>query len=422
METAAAAGRIDHNASDSESASLPEVGSVRDKIGRFTDNSYAMMSGNSPDKGPRHGTLPPSRKTSHDPAGDMSQKPPIPRKPILLASTKPPDHTEPPFTKRTPSPSSPQKRPSFIKELVESHGGVQSPKTDHYSDNQPAPLSDNSRPRLPPRTGTYSSERSSSPLRAVSLQESPSHIAFKPELPPRQNTAPIFRTPTENQGILLVDNESPNRLLNESESSLLDEPSVMVEQPPNVVRTSSSASGRGTPARKVPPPPPRQRRAGPRPVSELEQTGRTTSYATPESARQTPRRPTNEDGPKNRISQKNEINRNEQIRYEAVWAANKGILIPGPNEAFGNMYPAGASEMILNLVVRDIWSRSCLPNDVLQRVWDLVDRQNVRLLTKDEFMVGMWLIDRKLEGRQLPVEVPDPVWNSMKHTPPVDLL
>lgn len=122
------------------------------------------------------------------------------------------------------------------------------------------------------------------------------------------------------------------------------------------------------------------------------------------------------------MSSKNKISENEQKRYEAVWAANKGLLIPGPNEPFSDMYPPGASEMVLNLVVRDIWSRSCLSNDILQQIWDLVDRQNVRLLTRDEFVVGMWLIDRKLEGKRLPVSVPDSVWNSTRRSPPVDLL
>lgn len=122
------------------------------------------------------------------------------------------------------------------------------------------------------------------------------------------------------------------------------------------------------------------------------------------------------------MSSKNKISENEQKRYEAVWAANKGLLIPGPSEPFSDIYPPGASEMVLNLVVRDIWSRSCLSNDILQQIWDLVDRQNVRLLTRDEFVVGMWLIDRKLEGNRLPVSVPDSVWNSTRRSPPVDLL
>lgn len=78
--------------------------------------------------------------------------------------------------------------------------------------------------------------------------------------------------------------------------------------------------------------------------------------------------------------------------------------------------------MVLNLVVRDIWLRSCLPSDVLQRIWDLVDRQNVRLLTREEFVVGMWLIDRVLEGRRLPEEVPGSVWGSLRSSSKVELL
>lgn len=77
------------------------------------------------------------------------------------------------------------------------------------------------------------------------------------------------------------------------------------------------------------------------------------------------------------------------------------------------MYPPDASEMVLNLVVRDIWSRSRLPNEVLQQIWDLVDRQGVRVLSREEFVVGMWLIDLKLGGRELPGQVPRSVWDSV---------
>lgn len=77
--------------------------------------------------------------------------------------------------------------------------------------------------------------------------------------------------------------------------------------------------------------------------------------------------------------------------------------------------------MVLNLVVREIWSRSRLPAAVLEQVWDLVDQQQIGLLTKEEFVVGMWLIDQKLKGRKLPVKVPDSVWDSVRYVTGIKL-
>jgi hypothetical protein len=114
-----------------------------------------------------------------------------------------------------------------------------------------------------------------------------------------------------------------------------------------------------------------------------------------------------------------EVTEKERKRYEGVWASNKGLLIPpgrgnarSPNGA--EKWPP-PSEMVLNLVVREIWSRSRLPAAVLEQVWDLVDHQQIGLLTKEEFVVGMWLIDQQLKGHKLPVKVPDSVWDSVRY-------
>ena len=68
---------------------------------------------------------------------------------------------------------------------------------------------------------------------------------------------------------------------------------------------------------------------------------------------------------------------------------------------------------VLNLVVRDIWLRSRLPAQALEEVWSLVDRRGVGRLTKEEFVVGLWLIDQRLKGRKLPPRVGDSVWASV---------
>jgi hypothetical protein len=69
---------------------------------------------------------------------------------------------------------------------------------------------------------------------------------------------------------------------------------------------------------------------------------------------------------------------------------------------------------VLNLVVKEIWMRSRLPDHVLEEVWDLVDGRGVGRLCKEEFVVGMWLIDQRLKGRKLPFKVSDSVWMSVR--------
>lgn len=107
----------------------------------------------------------------------------------------------------------------------------------------------------------------------------------------------------------------------------------------------------------------------------------------------------------------------ERKRYEGVWAANRGALLT-------HQYPSGrssgggadVSNSVLNLIVRDIWSRSHLPSSILEEIWNLVtsDNNEAETLGKEEFVVGMWLVDQALKGRKLPVKVSDSVWFSAR--------
>ncbi|KAL8832437.1 MAG: hypothetical protein Q9191_000257 [Dirinaria sp. TL-2023a] len=99
------------------------------------------------------------------------------------------------------------------------------------------------------------------------------------------------------------------------------------------------------------------------------------------------------------------VSERERKRYEGVWAANKNIFLP--------IYDR-PSDTVCNVVVRDIWQRSRLPDDVLEEVWELVDTRSVGALAKEEFVVGMWLIDQRLKGRKLPVKVSESVWESVR--------
>ena len=97
----------------------------------------------------------------------------------------------------------------------------------------------------------------------------------------------------------------------------------------------------------------------------------------------------------------------ERKRYEGVWAANKDLLHP-PKDA------AVPANTVLGIIARDIWRRSRLTDDVLEEIWNLVDLNRQGALGKEEFVVGMWLIDQRLKGRKLPVRISESVWGSVR--------
>lgn len=107
------------------------------------------------------------------------------------------------------------------------------------------------------------------------------------------------------------------------------------------------------------------------------------------------------------------ITERERKRYEGVWAANRGLFI-APSQSTASLSNAG--DDVLNLVVREIWSRSRLPASTLAEIWDLVDRKGEGQLDREEFVVGMWLVDQSLKGRKVPNTVQDSVWASVRLT------
>lgn len=99
---------------------------------------------------------------------------------------------------------------------------------------------------------------------------------------------------------------------------------------------------------------------------------------------------------------RDEVTMRERKRYEAVWASNKNLYtLPGQGEA------------VCSLVVKDVWSRCKLGIDVLEEVYALADRGKGGVLGKEEFVVGLWLIDQRLKGRKLPIRVSESVWGSV---------
>ncbi|KAL1388149.1 hypothetical protein HDK64DRAFT_272972 [Phyllosticta capitalensis] len=97
------------------------------------------------------------------------------------------------------------------------------------------------------------------------------------------------------------------------------------------------------------------------------------------------------------------VTERERKRYDGVWAANRGEFLPREY-----------SEFVHGYVVKDIWSRSRLPPHVLEVIWDLVDHSCVGMLSREEFVVGMWVIDQALKGRKVPVKIQESVWESVR--------
>mgnify|MGYP003365102427 FL=1 len=69
--------------------------------------------------------------------------------------------------------------------------------------------------------------------------------------------------------------------------------------------------------------------------------------------------------------------------------------------------------LILNLVAKDIWQRSNLPEYLLRQIYSLVDTRGDGTLDRRSFIIGMWLVDQCLYGKKLPSELSSPIWNSV---------
>lgn len=109
----------------------------------------------------------------------------------------------------------------------------------------------------------------------------------------------------------------------------------------------------------------------------------------------------------------------ERKRYEGVFAANRGLLLRHPNKKISPsrlIDPNSESNQVVNIIVRDIWDRSRLPSQILEQIYDLVAPEEPMYLNREQFVVGLWLIDQKLKGRKLPVRVTESVWASVRHS------
>ncbi|KKK23588.1 hypothetical protein ARAM_001320 [Aspergillus rambellii] len=469
---------------------LPEPGSIKDKIAKFSSNSSSQTDIQA--KSLQHvaaqlavrNTPTPSAKAAsvgvqkaqiqqngeHE---DQNLPSPIPVRgtiatrslvgrflddaeetslPKFIASPVPTTSPRPAVSKPRPNPPAPRK-PALI-----------SSSTTH-STSSLAPTSQ----RLDKLKRDQELSSSQSSLRSKASSSTLSE-GRPPALPPRRADSTMSTRDTRDHRYLLGDNRSPVRPSSSSAASLYSQSQnyssssmpdnltdVSREGRSDAVVASSRASARALQAKRSPPPPPPSRRRRSRSLLQLQRQSKKDrpSNPSPGNLRQTLRAEAKSDDEgghhrrhlhhphtKNIIHKhphkhhegdrkrwRIEITEKERKRYEGVWAANKGLLIP-PNQIFKqgsqgerppDMYPVNALEMVVNLVVQDIWSRSRLPDHTLEQVWDLVDGQKIGLLAKEEFVVGMWLIDQQLKGHKLPAVVPDSVWGSVRRVPGISL-
>ncbi|CAG8801837.1 17706_t:CDS:2, partial [Dentiscutata erythropus] len=103
-----------------------------------------------------------------------------------------------------------------------------------------------------------------------------------------------------------------------------------------------------------------------------------------------PRRPMQHNNPFKERNLSQGIKPDARARYEIVFEANKD----------DDGYIDGA-------VVKEIYVRSRLDNQTLCKIWELLDTDEDGRLSKNEFSVGMFLIDERLRGNPVPDELPE---------------
>ncbi|CAG7938796.1 unnamed protein product [Penicillium salamii] len=414
----------------------PEVGSVRDKIGRLTQPVSPSASTLNVRGRPSAASLASTSEiaarlaASRSPGRDTTTPSSAAKLGAIRSASRAPERDVP-----SPTPArSVRGRSSLDRMLLD----------DELDSDRDLPIPRRS-PSQQSRTTEYHDSRGSSPHPSLSSRHSSQPDETAPRLPPR---LPPSRGSIRSHGVPTTPlrPSTPSAMSISAQShatsapSIMDEPGMNEEALSNAIVASSLASARASPSIKVPPPlPPQRRRARsilhlahspksdlsrtPSPPKGMPQTLR--SAPKPDSDHRKHRNPLNKHPHKHhegdRKHWRREVTEKERKRYEGVWASNKGLLIPTDNTLDGSNTGRQSAEMVLNLVVREIWSRSRLPSAMLEQVWDLVDHQNIGLLLREEFVVGMWLIDQQLKGHKLPVKVPDSVWDSVRHVAGIKL-
>ncbi|KAI2789814.1 Increased rDNA silencing protein 4 [Penicillium oxalicum] len=439
--------RYAHRRTEMESDQGPEVGSVKDKIGLFTRNNTLSP------------PLTPTRSSSPSP-GQIAARLAVERSPSRAQEATVAMATARTITTRTASRMSaraPEERQELRAptsrrpraNLQDSSAGTINRAEVVYTDIESEAEPPQRGSSLPPRVASVRISTASPRPPERSRKPPSSQDGGKLQLPPR--TAPsISTTRTPNSaGIPSIRSSTPSvtsasGLSQTSSSTTVNELGGMDEEAlSNAIVASSLASARASPTTKLaPPPPPSRRRARSRSILQFASSSQSEPSRSLSPTKGMPMtlrgRPKDEEAESHRRYKinllhkhphkhhegdrkrwKREVTEKERKRYEGVWASNRGLFVSADRELGRhrfNGYAPGPipADMVLNLVAREIWSRSRLPPATLAQVWDLVDSQQIGLLTKEEFVVGMWLIDQLLRGHKLPVKVPDTIWDSVR--------
>lgn len=269
----------------------------------------------------------------------------------------------------------------------------------------------------------------------IPIPPKPRHAKEQPPSDDDASSEDSFVSATEYRPSFRAELHNQNNRRLASSSSPSTPSNAAIDSLANAIVASSLASSRAaSPSRTTqslaPPPPPRRNQHHLFHHSREPDISRTPSPGKPSVLRTTMRKPRDESedegdkrrGKKSHLMKKHPnkhhegdrkrwrdvVTERERKRYEAVWASNRGLYTSA------NANKGGEGENGVNsLVVRDIFSRSRLHNDVLEEVYELVDRGRNGTLRKEEFVVGLWLIDQRLKGRKLPIRVQDSVWRSV---------
>ncbi|KAL9640821.1 MAG: hypothetical protein Q9164_000056 [Protoblastenia rupestris] len=348
-----------------------------------------------------------------------------------------PSPQQPPFTKSWPSHTGVIVVPARLADTSPkiATGSRQNPSKPPPQGSQPnldGPTDGNGRlPTVHDTTGGLNLskldvERVSTPL-TEAHSEIPSYSTresdhlFAMHLPPEsQKPSPTQASRVFDEGGQKLRSTRPHQGIARASDTFV--PQLSVDSLANAMVASSLASSRAPSPSRPPPPPPRRHgkphlfnrnhsqdlvSRTPSPAKGMRQTMREAQKSDDEAEHKQKshlvRKHPNKHHEGDRKRYRSQVTERERKRFEGVWAANKGLLLP-----------SSSSNMVLNVVVRDIWRRSRLPDDVLEEVWDLVSLQDLDRLEREEFVVGMWLIDQRLKGNKLPIKVSESVWSSAK--------
>ncbi|KAI8628680.1 hypothetical protein F5Y19DRAFT_110452 [Xylariaceae sp. FL1651] len=312
-------------------------------------------------------------------ADSLDEKPSLPDPPLIKSRSRP--------QSSTPGTRTPLVSPSVRKEesgiLLRRSSTSLSTDTFVSASSAPSPQPDSPRRRTPHPP----IPKPSQPIRPPSVQSVPSLQPVRPTVLPQRQSAS----------------------------------NLPLDSLTNAIVAGSLASARATPSVVTPPTPPprkqtphmRQTLRAPRLKSDEEESGiRPQHKKGPLGKFSSRKKHSHHEGARKRWRE--EITARERKRYEGVWASNRGLLLDSSSSVPNGLHDIDTSQLVANVVVRDIWARSRLPFDELAEVWDLVDTQGRGVLDKAEFVVGMWLVDQRLRGRKIPRKVSDSVWGSAR--------